>query len=84
MIVSLIDLMKENGFTLKKAKSRWYPSETITDTDYADDLALLVNNLPKPNPCCVAWSKLQDVLASKGAQIKQSSYVLNKRESSPL
>ena len=25
----LIDLMKENGFTLKKARSRWYPAETI-------------------------------------------------------
>ena len=35
--------MKENGFTLKKAKSKWYPTETITDVDYAGDLALLVN-----------------------------------------
>ena len=25
------------------AKSRWYPTETMTDTDYADDLALLAN-----------------------------------------
>ena len=32
-----IDLMKENGFTLKIARSRWYPAETITDTDYAND-----------------------------------------------
>ena len=38
-----IDLIKENGFTLKKAKSRLYPAETITDTDYADDLVLLAN-----------------------------------------
>ena len=30
--------MKENGLTLKKAKSRWYPVETITD---ADDLVFL-------------------------------------------
>ena len=39
-----IDLMKENRFTLKKA-SRWHAVETITDADYADDLARLVNAL---------------------------------------
>ena len=35
--------MKENGFTLKKARSRQYPAETITNAIYADDIALLVN-----------------------------------------
>ena len=35
--------MKENGFTLKEAKSRRYPSEIIMDADYVDDLALLEN-----------------------------------------
>ena len=40
-----IDLMKENGFTLKKSRSRWYRTKTITDTDYADDLVLFVNTL---------------------------------------
>ena len=34
-----IDLLKENGLTLK----RRYPVEMITNRDYADDLALLVN-----------------------------------------
>ena len=38
-----IDLTKENGFTLKEARSRQYPAETIADTDYADDIALLAN-----------------------------------------
>ena len=37
--------MKENGLTLKQARSRRYPAETITDSDYADDLALLTNTL---------------------------------------
>ena len=32
-----IDLMKENILTLKKARSRRYPTGTITNTDYADD-----------------------------------------------
>ena len=43
------DQIKENDFTLKKkkkAKSRRYPAETITDADYADDLALLANTCP--------------------------------------
>ena len=35
--------MKENGSTLAKARSRRYPTQTITDADYADDIALLVN-----------------------------------------
>ena len=34
-----IDLIKENDLTLKKARSRLYQAETITDTDYADDIA---------------------------------------------
>ena len=40
---TLIDLIKENGFTLKKTRNRRYPAETRTDTNYADDLALLSN-----------------------------------------
>ena len=35
--------MKENGFTLEKARSKRYPAQTITDADYADDIALLAN-----------------------------------------
>ena len=35
--------MKENGFTLKKAKSSQYPTKTIIDADYTDDLVLLTN-----------------------------------------
>ena len=33
--------MKENGFTLAKVRSRRYPAQTITDADYANDIALL-------------------------------------------
>ena len=33
-----IDQIKENEFTLKKSKK-----QTMTDADYADDLALLTN-----------------------------------------
>ena len=35
--------MKDNGFKLTKERSRRYPARTITDVDYADDIALLAN-----------------------------------------
>ena len=38
-----IDKIRENGFELTKKRSRRYPAKTITDTDYADDIALLAN-----------------------------------------
>ena len=38
-----IDIMKDNGFKLAKERSRRYSAQTITDSDYADDIALLVN-----------------------------------------
>ena len=38
-----IDIMKYNCFKLGKERSRWYIAQTITDADYADDMALLEN-----------------------------------------
>ena len=38
-----IDKIKENGFEQIKKRSRRYPAKTITDADYADDIALLAN-----------------------------------------
>ena len=38
-----IDKIKENGFEMTKKRSRRYPAKTITDADYADDIALLAN-----------------------------------------
>ena len=37
--------MKDNGFKLAKERSRRYIAQTITDVDYADDIALLANTL---------------------------------------
>ena len=39
----MLDLIKENGFKLAKERTRRYPAQTITDVDYADDIALLAN-----------------------------------------
>ncbi|XP_030837131.1 uncharacterized protein LOC115922362 [Strongylocentrotus purpuratus] len=35
------------GFTLQERKSSRYPAEMITDTDFADDIALISDNLEK-------------------------------------
>ena len=43
MLRTSIDKIKENGFKLTKERTRRYPAKTITDTDYADDIALLAN-----------------------------------------
>ena len=38
-----IDKIRENGFELKKKRSRRYHATTITDAEYADDIAILAN-----------------------------------------
>ena len=40
-----IDKIRENGFELTKKRNRRYPAKTITDADYADDIAILANTL---------------------------------------
>ena len=45
---TLIDLIQENDFTQKKAKSSRYTTESMTDAGYADDSALLPNKIPIP------------------------------------
>ena len=39
-----MDLIKENGFALRKARSRIYLAEAITGADYSDDLTLVINS----------------------------------------
>ena len=43
MLRTSIDKIRENGFELIKKRSRRYPATTITDADYADDIAILAN-----------------------------------------
>ena len=40
---TIIDLIKENSFVLKKTRSRRYSAENITDSDFAEDQGLLTN-----------------------------------------
>ena len=43
MLRTSIDKIRENGSELTKKRSRRYPAKTITDNDYADDIAILAN-----------------------------------------
>ena len=43
MLRTSINKIKENGFKLTKERSRSNSAKTITDADYADNIALLAN-----------------------------------------
>ena len=51
MLRTLIDKIKENGFKLTNERSRRHCVKTITGTDDADDIALLLP--PKPKNCYI-------------------------------
>ena len=67
------------GLLWSQVKSRHYPAETITNTDYTEDSASCLRFLPsclhqpKPNSDCIAWSRQQKALASTWMQPKQST-----------
>ena len=67
--------IRENGFELKKKRSRRYPATTITDTDYADDIALLANT---PNQAKTLLHSLEWAAAGIGLHINahKTEYVL--------
>ena len=61
-----IDKIKENGFELTKRRSRRYPATTITDADYADDIAILANT---PDQAETLLHSLERAAASIGLYV---------------
>ena len=61
----------------KKARIRQYPVQTITDTDYADDIALLANTLTQAGS--LLHSLEQAALASLSMQTKMECMCFNKK-----
>ena len=61
-----IDNIRENGFVLTKKRSRRYPAKTITDADYADDIALLANT---PNQAETLLHSLERAAAGIGLYV---------------
>ena len=64
MLRTSIDKNRENGFELTKKRSRRYPAKTITDADYADDIAILAYTPTKPKHYCIVWNEPPQALAS--------------------
>ena len=69
-----IDKIKENGFKLKKKRSRRYPAKAITDADYTDDIKLLANtpdlhvNAHKTEYMC--YNQTGDISTLDGTSLK--------------
>ena len=61
-----IDKIRENGFELTKKRSRRHPAKTITDADYADDIALLANT---PNQAETLLHSLERAAAGIGLHV---------------
>ena len=61
-----IDKIRENYFELTKKRSRRYPAKTITDADYADDIALLANT---PNQAETLLHSLEWAAAGFGVHV---------------
>ena len=61
-----IDKIRENGFQLTKKRSRRYPAKTITDADYANDIALLENT---PNQSEALLNSLERADADTGLHV---------------
>ena len=61
-----IDKIRKNGFELTKKRSRRYPIKTITDADYADDIAILANT---PNQAETLLHSLERAAAGIGLYV---------------
>ena len=61
-----IDKIRKNGFELTKKRSRRYPAKTITDADYADDIAIQANT---PDQAETLLHSLERAAASIGLYV---------------
>ena len=71
-----IDKIRENGFEMKKKRSRRYPAKTITDADYTDDIAILANT---PNQAETLLQSLERTAAGIGLHVNahKTEYMCN-------
>ena len=61
-----MDKIRGNGFELTKKRSRRYTAKTITDAEYADDIAILANT---PNKAETLLHSLERATASIGFHV---------------
>ena len=73
---TLIDLMKEKGFILKKARSKQCFAEIITDAHYSDDVALLTNTTTQAES---QLHNLEQAAGGIGVHVKADKTFSNQR-----
>ena len=78
-----IDNIRENGFELTKKRSRRYPAKTITDADYADDIALLANTPNQAEKLLHSWNEPLRALNSMSMHTKLNLCALIRKATSP-
>ena len=66
VLITSIDKIRENGFELTKKRSKRYSAKTITDADYADDIAILANT---PNKAETLLHSLEQAAADIGLHV---------------
>ena len=66
MLRTSIDNIKEHGFELTKKRSRRYLAKTITDADYANDIAIQANT---PNQAETLLHSLEQAAACIGLHV---------------
>ena len=66
MLRTSIDKIRENGFEQTNKRSRRHPAKTITDADYADDIAILANT---PNKAETLQHSLERAAAGIGLHV---------------
>ena len=69
-----IDKIRENGFELTKKRSRRHPAKTITDANYADDIAILANT---PNQAETLLHSLEWAAAGIGLHVNAHNTIIN-------
>ena len=78
-----IDKIRENGFELKKKRSRRYPAKAISDANYADDIALLANTPNQAETLLHVWNEPPQALASMSMHTKLNICAIIKQTTFP-
>ena len=78
-----IDKIIENGFKLTKERSRRYPAKTITDADYADDIALLAKGPAQAETLLHCLERAAAGIGLMSMHTKRNICILIKQVTSP-
>ena len=71
--MSLVTDNATHGFTMTPARSRRYPAEKVTNTHFADDLALLSNTIDEAQQMLTSLEEVR-LIMNESELKKQSTY----------